>query len=604
MTLMADPLMQASHIQKTGQTSQSAGQTAHSGSTQTPGDFARELDRQRQATDRQHSLAADKTHITPSPSRTADTSKAGNAEADAELLRQEDEQPAWQLTTDEHNIQKMVPERSEKNFTAANNTLLEISRDMQLPPLTGVADFLRQHVFQSTGWRETDHHGIEQALPVDTDEIAQKLAAPEYQQEIFEQARTAVASLIKDRVAEFAADDGAGSLTEAEMTELAEGLVAKLQTLLDQQETLEPLTQAHAEAEELIVADGLLDWLEDELTAIRSHIVEDTDSNTEEPEIILADEVPLAAVNQDEVDEQPSPLRKTDPEDAISNEARALLSGLWSLLSSEQLQSGQHQDAASVNVENKAEALNRLAPNTMGGISGGSGGALAHLQPEFEETLDSDDMNLSEAMELAIPEEAEEFRTASSLTAENRSAAGHSQAPAEARPATTVDAASTARIDTSSRMEPQTTAQAARPALEQPLNMQQPGWNKELTDKVMWMSSQNLKSAEIKLNPAELGQLDIRVQLNQEQTQITFSSAHAGVRDSLDAQMHRLREMLEQQGMHNVDVEVADRRQQEQDDQRTFGGAAGNEGDDPEQAGVTEIEEPVQGHAGLVSYYV
>ena len=134
--------------------------------------------------------------------------------------------------------------------------------------------------------------------------------------------------------------------------------------------------------------------------------------------------------------------------------------------------------------------------------------------------------------------------------------------------------------------------------------MQQPGWNKELTDKVMWMSSQNLKSAEIKLNPAELGQLDIRVQLNQEQTQITFSSAHAGVRDSLDAQMHRLREMLEQQGMHNVDVEVADRRQQEQDDQRTFGGAAGNEGDDPEQAGVTEIEEPVQGHAGLVSYYV
>lgn len=577
MTLMADPLMQASHIQKTGQTSQSAGQTAHSGSTQTPGDFARELDRQRQATDRQHSLAnADKAHAEP---RSAAATDANNSkQAEAETVPQQQSAMAGVV---------------EESLAAVNTTVPKHTQNMQLPPLTGVADFLRQHVFHSNDWADIDRQSIENSLSIVIGDTAQHAA-------ILEQAKATVASLIKDLIA----DDGADSLTEAEMTELAEELVAKLQTLLDQQESTEPLTQAPAEAEELIVAGGLLDWFEGELTAIRSRIAEGADDSTEEPESIRLDGLPLADVSQDEVDEQPSPLRKTDPEDAVSNETRTLLSGLWNLLSSEQLQSGQHQDAASVNVGNKAEALNRLAPNTMGGISGGSGGALAHLQPEFEETLDSDDMNLSEAMELAIPEEAEEFRTASSLTAENRSAAGHSQAPAEARPATTVDAASTARIDTSSRMEPQTTAQAARPALEQPLNMQQPGWNKELTDKVMWMSSQNLKSAEIKLNPAELGQLDIRVQLNQEQTQITFSSAHAGVRDSLDAQMHRLREMLEQQGMHNVDVEVADRRQQEQDDQRTFGGAAGNEGDDPEQAGVTEIEEPVQGHAGLVSYYV
>ncbi len=161
------------------------------------------------------------------------------------------------------------------------------------------------------------------------------------------------------------------------------------------------------------------------------------------------------------------------------------------------------------------------------------------------------------------------------------------------------------RTDTLMRSEAVQSAQAARQLQGQPLNMQQPGWSKELTDKVMWMSSQNLKSAEIKLNPAELGRLDIRVQVGQEHTQITFNSAHAGVRDSLDGQMHRLREMLEQQGMHNVDVEVADQSKQHQQQESSrriadHGAEAGEE----ELVAVSELEQQEQGHAGLVSYYV
>lgn len=161
------------------------------------------------------------------------------------------------------------------------------------------------------------------------------------------------------------------------------------------------------------------------------------------------------------------------------------------------------------------------------------------------------------------------------------------------------------RTDTLMRSEAVQSAQAARQLQGQPLNMQQPGWSKELTDKVMWMSSQNLKSAEIKLNPAELGRLDIRVQVGQEHTQITFNSAHAGVRDSLDGQMHRLREMLEQQGMHNVDVEVADQSQQHQQQESSRRIADhGVEAGEEELVAVSELEQQEQGHAGLVSYYV
>lgn len=170
------------------------------------------------------------------------------------------------------------------------------------------------------------------------------------------------------------------------------------------------------------------------------------------------------------------------------------------------------------------------------------------------------------------------------------------------------DGSGMTRSDTLLRSEAVQSAQGARQASGQPLNMQQPGWDKELVDKVMWMSSKNLKSAEIKLNPLELGRLDIRVQIGQEHTQITFNSAHAGVRDSLDAQMHRLREMLEQQGMHNVDVDVADHSQQHERYAAAAGGmqpaaTAGDEGEE-ELHGVSGIEQQESGHAGLVSYYV
>lgn len=183
---------------------------------------------------------------------------------------------------------------------------------------------------------------------------------------------------------------------------------------------------------------------------------------------------------------------------------------------------------------------------------------------------------------------------------------GAEQGRAVDAPAVKVAGAGEARTDTLMRSEAVQSAQAARQVPGQPLNMQQPGWSKELTDKVMWMSSQNLKSAEIKMNPAELGRLEIRVQVGQEHTQISFTSAHAGVRDSLDGQMHRLREMLEQQGMHNVDVEVSGQSHQQQEQQAGRGAAqsGAEEVADEQLVATTELDVQQAGHSGLVSQYV
>lgn len=95
--------------------------------------------------------------------------------------------------------------------------------------------------------------------------------------------------------------------------------------------------------------------------------------------------------------------------------------------------------------------------------------------------------------------------------------------------------------------------------VNQPIAMHQSGWTEEVVNRVMYLSSANLKAADIQLQPAELGRLDIRVNMvPDQQTQVTFMSAHPGVREALDSQVHRLRDMFAQQGMGQVDVNVSD----------------------------------------------
>lgn len=136
--------------------------------------------------------------------------------------------------------------------------------------------------------------------------------------------------------------------------------------------------------------------------------------------------------------------------------------------------------------------------------------------------------------------------------------------------------------------------------VNQPITMNQSGWTEEVVNRVMYLSSANLKAADIQLQPAELGRLDIRVNMvPDQQTQVTFVSAHPGVREALDGQMFRLREMFAQQGMGQVDVNVSDQSRgsqqgQEQAQQGQSGRTSANggrvDGMDEELApNVTEV---------------
>ncbi|MGJ7552201.1 flagellar hook-length control protein FliK [Pseudomonas alloputida] len=137
--------------------------------------------------------------------------------------------------------------------------------------------------------------------------------------------------------------------------------------------------------------------------------------------------------------------------------------------------------------------------------------------------------------------------------------------------------------------------------LHQPLQMNQGAWAEGLVNRVMYLSSQNLKSADIQLEPAELGRLDIRVNVATDQsTQITFVSGHAGVRDALDSQVYRLRELFAQQGLAQPDVNVADQsRQQQQQAQQEGSQLSGlaarrAQAGEGEQGGLGEVSRAVE----------
>jgi flagellar hook-length control protein FliK len=175
----------------------------------------------------------------------------------------------------------------------------------------------------------------------------------------------------------------------------------------------------------------------------------------------------------------------------------------------------------------------------------------------------------------------------------------------------------TARLSALSQAIGQQTPAASRLSMipGQPLAMQQGGWSEAVVDKVMWLSSQNLKSAQIQLDPVDLGRLEVRVDIAKDQTHVTFASPHAGVREALEGQMQRLRDLFIEQGMNLLDVNVSDQSMnrgwqgqgQGDGDGQQRGTGTGSSlagGDDEQVIGVSELRAGGSASAlSLVDYY-
>lgn len=132
-----------------------------------------------------------------------------------------------------------------------------------------------------------------------------------------------------------------------------------------------------------------------------------------------------------------------------------------------------------------------------------------------------------------------------------------------------------------------------------------PNWARAVADKVYIAASQNLRVANIQLDPPELGALQIRLQVSgpDQQMSVTFTSPHASVRDVLEQQIPRLREMLAEQGINLGESSVND---QGKDKKQTTSGSENNSSDG--YAKDSDLENPehspnTQGTLALVDFY-
>lgn len=75
-------------------------------------------------------------------------------------------------------------------------------------------------------------------------------------------------------------------------------------------------------------------------------------------------------------------------------------------------------------------------------------------------------------------------------------------------------------------------------------------------DKVMLMISQKLQQFDISLDPPELGNMQVRVNLQGEQASVNFIVQNQQAKEALDQNMHKLKEMLAEQGVDVGDANV------------------------------------------------
>lgn len=100
------------------------------------------------------------------------------------------------------------------------------------------------------------------------------------------------------------------------------------------------------------------------------------------------------------------------------------------------------------------------------------------------------------------------------------------------------------------------TQAAATQTLMAPLNLGQNAWETNLGSRLQMMVGQNLQTAEIRLDPPELGALDIKIKITNDVATVNITSAHAQVREALETAIPKLREMFEESGLLLGDVNV------------------------------------------------
>ncbi|EMQ2877710.1 flagellar hook-length control protein FliK [Vibrio navarrensis] len=125
----------------------------------------------------------------------------------------------------------------------------------------------------------------------------------------------------------------------------------------------------------------------------------------------------------------------------------------------------------------------------------------------------------------------------------------------------------------SAQGSPTTNGQVRAEAASQvPMQLTREMASEQVAEKVQMMMSKNLKNLDIRLDPPELGRMQIRMTMNNDLAHVHFTVSNPQAREMIEQTLPRLREMLAQQGMQLADSSVQQQASGQQQRQYSAGG--------------------------------
>jgi len=92
-------------------------------------------------------------------------------------------------------------------------------------------------------------------------------------------------------------------------------------------------------------------------------------------------------------------------------------------------------------------------------------------------------------------------------------------------------------------------------------------WTRDVGDRLSMMVSNKVHSASLQLNPDNLGPVQVKIDVDNNQASVWFTADHPDTRTALEQSLPRLREMFASQGMSLMDAGVFSQQSQQQQSQ-------------------------------------
>ena len=141
----------------------------------------------------------------------------------------------------------------------------------------------------------------------------------------------------------------------------------------------------------------------------------------------------------------------------------------------------------------------------------------------------------------------------------------------------------------------------------------QSGWGEKLGKQLSMMMARNLDSAQIQIDPPELGSLQVKIQVINDQVSLQFITGHGMVREALEGASARLQEMFKGEGMELASLDIANEetaQQQAKDSHpreldliQRSGNNTGN-ADQEESDGLLTLATQWQQDDGKIDYFI